>query len=250
VFAGDDGGDIVCGHNSAFSRHHPPEFCKFIRPKNNRAQRDPQERAQGRAGARCTRGLMCQDAHSKKRTRAYRFSGSSPAFPAQWFTAYFVLSPARPELVCHRRQRDAKHHRQLDTGHWGVRTTRLCRPRQPRSSVAAFASIAPRPAFRDECAYAPLVGRDAQEVKVICLRDQARSLRHIGTTGKSAKCRQDLFEGLMCFSSRVALVGGRSEALAQPIPSNSSIMLAITDRPPSQNFGSLASRPNGLSSSE
>jgi hypothetical protein len=99
VFAGDDGGDIVCGHNSAFSRHHPPEFCKFIRPKNNRAQRDPQERAQGRAGARCTRGLMCQDAHSKKRTRAYRFSGSSPAFPAQWFTAYFVLSPVRPGLL-------------------------------------------------------------------------------------------------------------------------------------------------------
>jgi hypothetical protein len=27
----------------------------------------------------------------------------------------------------------------------------------------------------------------AQEVKLICLRDQARSLRHIGTTGKSVK---------------------------------------------------------------
>jgi len=26
------------------------------------------------------------------RTRAYRFSGGNPAFPAQWFTAYFVLS--------------------------------------------------------------------------------------------------------------------------------------------------------------
>jgi hypothetical protein len=34
----------------------------------------------------------------------------------------------------------------------------------------------------------------AIEVKVICLRDQARSLRHIGTTGNSAKCRQDLFD--------------------------------------------------------
>jgi hypothetical protein len=31
--------------------------------------------------------------HKEKRTRAYRFSGSSPAFPAQWFTAYFELSP-------------------------------------------------------------------------------------------------------------------------------------------------------------
>ena len=29
----------------------------------------------------------------RKRTRAYRFSGGNPAFPARWFTAYFVLSP-------------------------------------------------------------------------------------------------------------------------------------------------------------
>jgi hypothetical protein len=61
--------------------------------------RSPQikKRAQGRPGARCTRGLACKVAN-KKRTRAYRFSGSSPAFPAQWFTAYSVLSPVRPGL--------------------------------------------------------------------------------------------------------------------------------------------------------
>src|SRR4051812_44614634 len=35
-----------------------------------------------------------------------------------------------------------------------------------------------------------------------------------------------------------------------PIDSSSSIMPAMTDRPPSQKRGSLASRPNGLSSSE
>ena len=33
----------------------------------------------------------------------------------------------------------------------------------------------------------------AIEVKLICPRDQARPLRHIGTTGKSAKCCQGLF---------------------------------------------------------
>jgi hypothetical protein len=43
-----------------------------------------QQRAQGKPGARCTRGLACKNC-AKKRTRAYRFSGSSPAFPAQWF---------------------------------------------------------------------------------------------------------------------------------------------------------------------
>jgi hypothetical protein len=42
------------------------------------------QRAQGRPGARCTRGLACKFA-IKKRTRAYRFSGNTPAFPAQWF---------------------------------------------------------------------------------------------------------------------------------------------------------------------
>jgi hypothetical protein len=34
-------------------------------------------------GARCTRGLMCK-MHKEMRTRAYRFSGGNPAFPAQW----------------------------------------------------------------------------------------------------------------------------------------------------------------------
>src|ERR1700675_2658640 len=62
-----------------------------------------QTRAQGTPGARCTRGLVCKSAQ-QKRTRAYRFSGGNPAFPAQWFTAYIVLSPAIG-LSCHRRQR-------------------------------------------------------------------------------------------------------------------------------------------------
>jgi hypothetical protein len=32
--------------------------------------------------------------HKAKRTRAYRFSGNTPAFPARWFTAYFALFSA------------------------------------------------------------------------------------------------------------------------------------------------------------
>ena len=43
-------------------------------------------------GARCTRGLV-RKMHKEMRTRAYRFSGGNPAFPARWFTAYFALSP-------------------------------------------------------------------------------------------------------------------------------------------------------------
>jgi hypothetical protein len=73
-------------HNSAFSRQHLPEFCKFIAPQK--------ERAQGRPGARCTRGPVCKGS-KQKRTRAYRFSGSSPAFPAQWFYGLSSCSPRR-----------------------------------------------------------------------------------------------------------------------------------------------------------
>jgi hypothetical protein len=63
------------------------------------------QRAQGKPGARCTRGLVCK-LHEKKRTRAYRSSGGIPAFPAQWFLpAYNELSPVTG-LSCHRHQRE------------------------------------------------------------------------------------------------------------------------------------------------
>jgi hypothetical protein len=100
----------------AASPHTPPRSRDSIRPsfansftlkKRKRAQRDPQERAQGRPGARCTRGLACKGS-KQKRTRAYRFSGSSPAFPARWCYSLFralpgetraCLSPSPPRSV-------------------------------------------------------------------------------------------------------------------------------------------------------
>ena len=57
------------------------------------------KRAQGRPGARCTRGLVCIDAQ-RMRTRAYRFSGNTPAFPAQWLYDLYVLSLVTG-LSCH-----------------------------------------------------------------------------------------------------------------------------------------------------
>src|SRR5712672_1932869 len=47
-------------------------------------------------GARCTGRLACKIA--KKRTRAYRFSGGNPAFPAQWF--YGVLRALPGDQAC------------------------------------------------------------------------------------------------------------------------------------------------------
>jgi hypothetical protein len=67
---------IYLRYDFAFSRRKAPKLCKKRRPKKKRAQ--------GKPGARCTRGLVC-NVHKEMRTRAYRFSGEHPAFPAQWF---------------------------------------------------------------------------------------------------------------------------------------------------------------------
>jgi hypothetical protein len=49
-----------------------PSFANWFALKKRGRSAIPRG-MQGRPGARCTRGLMCQDAHSKNRTRAYRF---------------------------------------------------------------------------------------------------------------------------------------------------------------------------------
>ena len=85
-------------HSFAFSRHAAPEVCKFIGPQKREGAGDPQERAQGRPGARCTRGLMCKDALGKN---AHEHTGSAETLRPSLrngFTAYIVLSPARPGL--------------------------------------------------------------------------------------------------------------------------------------------------------
>src|ERR1044071_9514975 len=70
----------------SISRHKLPEVCIFICPLRI-------QRAQGRPGACCTRGLACDFAHSKNGTRAYRAAGAFRPSLRNGFTAYFVLSP-------------------------------------------------------------------------------------------------------------------------------------------------------------
>ena len=50
------------------------------------------QRAQGRPGACCTRGLAC-DLRKQKCTRAYRAAGTLRPSLRSGFTAYFVLFP-------------------------------------------------------------------------------------------------------------------------------------------------------------
>src|SRR5205809_5293416 len=69
--------DVGRENASAISRHG------FARGLQIPLSSPSKQRAQGKPGADCTRGLVCQT-HSNRRTRAYRFSRNSPAFPTQW----------------------------------------------------------------------------------------------------------------------------------------------------------------------
>ena len=69
-----------------------PSCCKIFVPLRAEGAGDPQERAQatlregaGKAGCALHPRSHVQKCAKQIRTRAYRFSGEHPAFPAQWF---------------------------------------------------------------------------------------------------------------------------------------------------------------------
>ncbi len=94
------------GRRPAFSRRNGTRVLSVVPGDPRRAHAPLTERAQGKPGARCTRGLVCKW-HIGKRTRAYRCSGHSPAFPAQWFYGLLRALPG-DRLSCHRHPRDAQ----------------------------------------------------------------------------------------------------------------------------------------------
>jgi hypothetical protein len=132
-----------------------PKFCKNALPAEK-------QRAQGRPGARCTRGLACM-LHKKMRTRAYRFSGEHPAFPAQWLYGLYGLAPVNG-LCCHRHSQSAFAARELDASvaasgphDFAVRICRTRLSQHPRPSLAC-PSLA-------TMAYAPPAGQDGDSYK-------------------------------------------------------------------------------------
>src|ERR1700738_4763425 len=58
----------------------------------------PKTEGAGKAGCRSHPWVPCNRKHGGRTTGS---TGITPAFPAQWFTAYFVLSPVTG-LFCHR----------------------------------------------------------------------------------------------------------------------------------------------------
>ena len=102
------------------------------------------KRAQGKPGARCTRGLMCKWGSKG----AHEHTGSAESIRLSLrsgFTAYFVISPVSRALLPPSPTRNLFLKNLAPAS--GARTTRLRRPLEPRSSVAAFASTASHRAF-------------------------------------------------------------------------------------------------------
>jgi len=87
----------ITKHNFVFSRRDAPEFCKFIRPKI-RGRRRPSREGAGKTG--CALHPRSRVPMHKAKN-AHEHTGSAEAVRPSLrngFTAYFVLSPARPGL--------------------------------------------------------------------------------------------------------------------------------------------------------
>jgi hypothetical protein len=123
------------GCESAFSRHDLSEFFHSTTLIGNRGRRE------GRVTAAPMAPVRKKCTGQEPQVRA-----DQPAFPAQWVDGLYVLSPVT-RRCCHRRQRDAKHHRQLDASpgapgphDFAVRIMLLV-----RQHIAAIASRSLRP---------------------------------------------------------------------------------------------------------
>src|SRR5258708_23159464 len=74
---------------SAFSRRDTPELCVSLSLK--RGSRECRMRA--------APAVSCAKYVQRKRTRAYRFSGGNPTFPAQWLYGLLRALPGESGFV-------------------------------------------------------------------------------------------------------------------------------------------------------
>jgi hypothetical protein len=140
------------GHASAFSRHDVPEVCLDFRPRKGK-------RAQGRPGARCTRGLVCKIV----RRNAHEHTGSAETLrpsPRNGFTAYIALSLATGFVATIARKKRASH--ELDASVGASEPHDFAVRKQRRSSLARHRVHRIPPYVRDDHDTPLLVRRDGQ----------------------------------------------------------------------------------------
>src|ERR1700732_1615374 len=129
---------MVRRHNFSPWRREAPELCMiFVPPKTEGA---------GKAGCRLHPWVPCNKKHGGRTTGS---TGITPAFPAQWFTAYFVLSPVTG-LFCHRRRAEvnltpASGRQDHTTSPSAGNIARLASYRVHRIPHPTFVTIAKRP---------------------------------------------------------------------------------------------------------
>jgi hypothetical protein len=156
-----------------------------------------EQRAQGRPGARCTRGLACKFAHKKTHT-SIQVQRRQSGLPCAMVLRLMPCSPRRRIRSCHRHRRikgfaepgwARKTSADLASA-TDARTTRFCRtlqavrlravrsltglsPTRPAITCApdAAASTASRPNVRDD-GQRPSAGRDGDGYGVIWVRRQ------------------------------------------------------------------------------
>src|SRR5665213_1545423 len=141
-----------------------PRFANSFAPSSRRGRMEDRVRA--------APAVSCAMCIKEMRTRAYRFSGSSPAFPAQWLDDLYVLSLVT-RLSCHHRPHRLFNLCSLDASvgasgphDFAVRTSvarlaTLTRPPQPVPTSVTLAN-------------APLAGQDAPYTPVIWVGCQTR----------------------------------------------------------------------------
>jgi hypothetical protein len=134
------------------------------------------ERAQGKPGAGCTRGSRA----TKSTGVGPQVNRSIPAFPARWFTAYFVLFPVTG-LFCHRHPQGRFHPAGLSASvgapephDFAVRRccVRLSQHPRPPHLTATFVTIASR----------PLSGETRGVIMLICPTAEAECFSREGWT--------------------------------------------------------------------
>ena len=150
-----------------------PEVFQLRWPSSN-------QRAQGKPGADCTRGLVCQT-HSNRRTRAYRFSRNSPAFPTQWLYGLLRALPGERAFLP---PSPAGHFPPTWRQHRSARTTRLRRTpwrfRPALKTPDAKASITSRAPRVVTIMIRPSCGRETGAVIILISRIVKRNIFHSG----------------------------------------------------------------------
>ena len=167
-----------------------PSFCMIVVPRKERGRSatlkgagdPPKEEGARKTGCALHPRSHVQVCAKQKRTRAYRFSGEHPAFPAQWcYDLYRALPGDR--LSCHRRPREALASQELDASigasgphDFAVRVTRCSSKAHPRPSHSA-------PNVRDDRDTPLLWARNAHITPVIWPWRKAKYFFKRGWTG-------------------------------------------------------------------